>query len=271
MKLDGQVAIVTGAGSGQGRATSLVFAQEGASVVVGDIDLDAANETAHAIAELGGAAEPVRVDVTVADQVAALVRAAVERFGSLSILVNNAGVNHFATVDQMTEEAWDRVLDTNLKSIYLGCHFGVPALRENGGGSIVNVASISGLMGQRAHVAYCAAKAGVINMTKALALDHGSDGIRVNCICPGAVYTPMLAQVIDAEDSAKIKALEDQHPLGRIADPEEIARVSLFLSSQDASFMTGSIVLVDGGLAAGTPGPPRASVEIVGEVGGVTA
>jgi NAD(P)-dependent dehydrogenase (short-subunit alcohol dehydrogenase family) len=257
LRFAGQVAIVTGGGSGQGRATALAFARHGASVVVGDRNAAGAEETAQLIEDRGGAASAVTADVTNADDVAGLVRAAVDRFGSLQILVNNAGVNLFATAENTSEADWDRVMETNVKSVYLGCRFAVPAMRASGGGSVVNIASISGLIGQRAHVAYCAAKAAVINLTKALALDHGPDGVRVNCICPGAVNTPMLAEVIDATDRTQVERLERLHPLGRIAEADEIANVSLFLCSAEASFMTGAIVVVDGGLVAGQPGPAQ--------------
>jgi len=261
MRLADKVAIVTGAASGQGRATAVMFAAEGAKVVVADLDLAGASETVNLIQSTGGTAIAVATDVTRAADMKRMAELAVEQFGALHILVNNAGVNLFADVEEMEEDQWDLVVGTNLKSIYLGCKYAIPLMRQSGGGAIVNIASISGLMGQARHIAYCATKAGAINMTKALAIDHGPDGIRVNAVCPGAVMTPMLGRVINAEDPVQMQALANSHPLRRIADPDEIARVTLFLSSDDASFVTGAILLADGGLAAGTQGPARPKVD----------
>lgn len=255
MKLAGQVAIVTGGGSGQGRATALLFAQEGAKVVVGDLNARGAEETVRLInRNEGGQATAVQVDVTKADEVRNLVNTALSRYGRLDILINNAGATLFKGIDDTTEEDWDRILDTNLKGVFLGCKAAIPAMRQSGGGSIVNIASVAGLIGMPQHFAYCAAKAAVIHFTKSLALDHGRENIRINCICPGGVRTPMLAEVINIDDSTQVQRIAQQHALGRIAEPEEIARVSLFLCSSDASFMTGAAVTVDGGIAAGRMG-----------------
>jgi NAD(P)-dependent dehydrogenase (short-subunit alcohol dehydrogenase family) len=191
-----------------------------------------------------------------------MVNAAREAYGELHILVNNAGVNFFGDLEGTTEEDWDRVMNIDLKSIFLACKHAVPLMQESGGGAIVNVGSISGQMGQRRHLAYCAAKAGVMNLTKALALDLGPE-IRVNCICPGAVRTAMLSEVIDPDDPVQMERLNGLHPLGRIAEPEEIARANLFLCSDDSSFMTGAIVNVDGGNAAGQPAPVNTAVAVV--------
>jgi 3-oxoacyl-[acyl-carrier protein] reductase len=255
MKLSGQVAIVTGGGSGQGRATALLFAQEGAKVVVGDLNDKGAAETAQLInRNEGGQALAVKADVTKNDEVRAMVDTALTHYGRLDILINNAGATLFKGIDDTTEAEWDRIINTNLKSIFLCCKAAIPAMRKSGGGSIVNIASVAGLMGMPEHFAYCAAKAGAIHMTKSLALDHGHDNIRINCICPGGVRTPMLGEVIDVNNPAQIERIGKQHALGRIAEPEEIARVSLFLCTPDASFMTGAAVTVDGGIAAGRMG-----------------
>jgi len=255
MKLTGQVAIVTGGGSGQGRATALLFAQEGAKIVVGDINEQGVAETAQIInRNEGGQAVAVKTDVTKSDDVQAMVDEALKRYGRLDILINNAGATLFKGIEDTTEEEWDRIINTNLKSIFLGCKAAIPAMRKSGGGSIVNIASVAGLMGMAEHFVYCAAKAGAIHMTKSLALDHGRENIRINCICPGGVRTPMLNDVIDVNDPAQIARVGQQHALGRIAEPEEIARVSLFLCTPDASFMTGAAVTVDGGIAAGRVG-----------------
>jgi NAD(P)-dependent dehydrogenase (short-subunit alcohol dehydrogenase family) len=255
MKLSGQVAIVTGGGSGQGRATALLFAQEGARVVVGDVNDKGAAETARLINhQEGGQAIGVKVDVTKADEVSGMVDTALSHYGRLDILINNAGATLFKGIEDTTEEEWDRILNTNLKAIFLGCKYAIPAMRRGGGGSIVNIASVAGLIGMPEHFAYCAAKAGVIHFTKSLALDHGRENIRINCICPGGVLTPMLGEVINIQDPAQVERVARQHALGRVAEPEEIARVSLFLCSADASFMTGAAVTVDGGIAAGRMG-----------------
>jgi len=255
MKLSGQVAIVTGGGSGQGRATALLFAQEGARVVVGDINDKGAAETARLInRQEGGQAIAAKVDVTKADEVCGMVDTALSHYGRLAILINNAGTTLFKGIEDTTEKDWDRILNTNLKAVFLGCKYAIPAMRRSGGGSIVNIASVAGLIGMPQHFAYCAAKAGVIHFTKSLALDHGRENIRINCICPGGVLTPMLGEVIDIHDPAQVERVARQHALGRVAEPEEIARVSLFLCSTDASFMTGAAVTVDGGIAAGRMG-----------------
>jgi NAD(P)-dependent dehydrogenase (short-subunit alcohol dehydrogenase family) len=255
MKLNGQVAIVTGGSSGQGRATALLFAQEGAKVVIGDIDEHGAADTARLITRNeGGQALAVKTDVTKRSEVQALIDTALAQYGRLDILINNAGATLFKGIDDTSEEEWDRIINTNLKSIFLGCKAAIPAMRKTGGGSIVNIASVAGLMGMPEHFVYCAAKAGAIHLTKSLALDHGRENIRINCICPGGVRTPMLGEVINVNDPAQIDRIGKQHALGRIAEPEEIARVSLFLCTSDASFMTGAAVTVDGGIAAGRMG-----------------
>lgn len=255
MKLSGQVAIVTGGGSGQGRATSLLFAQEGAKLVVADMNLSDAEETARLINQNeGGQATAVKTDVTQASDAQSMVDTALTKYGRVDILINNAGMTLFKGIDDTTEEDWDRIVDTNLKGVFLCCKAAIPAMRKSSGGSIVNIASVAGLMGMPQHFAYCAAKAGVIHFTKSLALDHGPENIRINCICPGGVLTPMLGEVIDITNAAQVDRVAKQHALGRIADPEEIGRVSLFLCSSDASFMTGAAVTVDGGIAAGRMG-----------------
>lgn len=256
MKLNGHVAIVTGGSSGQGRATALLFAQEGAQVVIGDIDEHGAADTARLITRNeGGQALAMKTDVTKRSEVQALIDTALRQYGRLDILINNAGATLFKGIDDTSEEEWDRIINTNLKSIFLGCKAAIPAMRKTGGGSIVNIASVAGLIGMPEHFVYCAAKAGAIHLTKSLALDHGRENIRINCICPGGVRTPMLGEVINVNDPAQIERIGKQHALGRIAEPEEIARVSLFLCTADASFMTGAAVTVDGGIAAGRMGP----------------
>ncbi|MBW2362401.1 MAG: SDR family oxidoreductase [Deltaproteobacteria bacterium] len=249
MKLADQVAIVTGGGSGQGRATALLFSQEGARVVVADLNAGGAEETANLInGRESKLATAIEADVTRARDVQRTVDTALSTYGRLDILINNAGVTLWKDIDNTSEEDWNRIIDTNLKGVFLGCKAAIPAMRKSGGGNIVNIASLAGLVGMPKHFAYCAAKAGVIHLTKSLALDHGREKIRINCICPGGVLTPMLTEAIDADDPATLERVAGQIALGRIADPEEIARVSLFLCSSDAGYITGAALPVDGGI-----------------------
>jgi meso-butanediol dehydrogenase / (S,S)-butanediol dehydrogenase / diacetyl reductase len=170
----------------------------------------------------------------------------------VDILINNAGMTLWKTIDDTSEDEFDRVVGANLKGVFLCSKFAIPAMRRSGSGSIVNISSGAAVIGMQAHFAYCAAKAAVMHMTKALSLDHGRENIRINCILPGAVMTPMLGLAYDASDSSQLKAIAASSALGRIAQPDEIASVSLFLCSKAASFVTGAILTVDGGITAGT-------------------
>lgn len=251
MKLEGKVAIVTGGASGIGQATAALFAQEGAKVVLADVREREGEKIAEEIQEKGGEALFVRTDVARGEEVAALVDRAVAAYGRLDIMVNNAGVALIKDILETTEEDWDRVLNVNLKGVFWGCKYAIAAMRRNSGGSIVNIASIAGLFGMNQRVAYCASKAGVVNLTRSLALDYSKEGIRINCICPGAIKTPLLGAHHNLEDPAVLNRLGAAHPVGKIGEPEDIARMALFLASNDSAFVTGSVFSADGGLFAG--------------------
>jgi NAD(P)-dependent dehydrogenase (short-subunit alcohol dehydrogenase family) len=251
-RLKNKIALITGAASGIGRASALRFAQEGARVVVVDVQDAAGEATATAIRETGGDACFVHADVSQGADAKAMVEAAIARFGRLDILFNNAGVGKHIPFDRLTEAEWDRIVDINLRGVFLGCRYGVPALQRAGGGAILNTASQSGLQGHPNNQAYCAAKAGVINFTRSLAKDLARHNIRVNAICPGGTDTPILRGYIPAGESADYVArmVAPHTPFGRLARPEEIAAAALFLVSDDASFVSGVALPVDGAASA---------------------
>jgi NAD(P)-dependent dehydrogenase (short-subunit alcohol dehydrogenase family) len=246
MLLDGKSAIVTGAGSGIGRASAIRFAEEGAAVVVADVRLAKAAETAEMIKGSGGQAVAVEADVRRADEVERMIGAAVENFGGLQVLFNNAGTIRPGNAVQLAEEDWHLVMDTNVTSVYLGAKYAVPVMTE--GGSIISTASVSGLAGDPSSIVYGASKAAVVNLTRCLAVDHARQGIRVNCICPGAIDTPPVGRMLSGEGARE--AAGRTHLLGRIGRPEEIAAAAVWLASDEASFITGQALVVDGGLTA---------------------
>jgi len=254
-RFTGKSAIVTGGASGIGAATARRLHSEGASVLIADLNEDLGRALAD---ELGPRALFQHVDVAVWDEVDAMVECAVSAFGGLDILVNNAGIGSFATVVDISLEDWRRVLAIDLDGVFFGCRAAIPRLRARGGGAIINIASISGLAGDYHFAAYNTAKAGVINLTKAAAIDHAREGIRINAICPGPVATPIIA-AIDAFQGVR-EDWSDRVPIGRFAQPEEIANVVAFLASADASYMTGAIINVDGGLTAHTGQPNLARI-----------
>jgi NAD(P)-dependent dehydrogenase (short-subunit alcohol dehydrogenase family) len=247
MKLANKVALITGAGSGMGKSAALIFAREGAKVAAVDINEAQVEETAGEISKNGGDAIALRADVSNSEDVKRVVDETVAKFGGLNIVYNNAGIEGDSNfLSNMTEEQFDRVIAINLRGVFLGMKHALPHLVNAGGGSIINQASIAGLIAVRGGAAYAAAKAGVIALTRVGALEYGRYNIRVNAICPGAIETPM-AQRIRQGQPPNPKAIQRISVLGRMAEPEEIAKVALFLASDDASFATGAPFIIDGG------------------------
>ncbi|MET7338667.1 SDR family NAD(P)-dependent oxidoreductase [Nonomuraea sp. NPDC005650] len=245
--LDGKVAIVTGGASGIGRATALLFAREGARVVVADIDAAGAGATVAQIAAEAGEAIAVQADVSDPEDCRRVVGTAVETFGGLHVLFNNAGIIRRTTALDLDVEEWDRVMAVNVRSVFLMCKHAIPAMTE--GGSIVNTGSGWGLKGGGNAISYCASKAAVVNMTRALAIDHARAGIRVNSVNPGDTDTPMLRDEARqlGEDWTAFQSDAADRPMGRAGTPDEIARAVLFLAGDAASYITGSALVVDGG------------------------
>jgi NAD(P)-dependent dehydrogenase (short-subunit alcohol dehydrogenase family) len=253
MQLRDRPALVTGGASGIGREIALLFAREGAPVAIVDRDEARGTAAAREILAGGGRAIFEAADVTRAEDCERAVNRVASEFGGLRILVNNAGIIRRATVLDLSEEDWDRVMAVNLKAIFLMCRRSIPLMERSGGGSIVNTASGWGLVGGPRAVSYCASKGGVVLLTKSMAIDHGPQKIRVNCICPGDTDTPLLADEGRQLGTPSERFLEEARcrPLGRVGRPEEIARAALFLASDASSFVTGSALVVDGGGTAG--------------------
>jgi meso-butanediol dehydrogenase / (S,S)-butanediol dehydrogenase / diacetyl reductase len=250
-RLDGKVAIVTGAGGGIGRAMVVRLAQEGAQVVAADVDEERVGETAEQAREHGDVAHR-RVDVSEAEQVRELVKTAVGRYGKLTTICNNAAISIPGDVTEVSVDDFDRTLAVNLRGVFLGCKYAVPALLEAGGGSIVNTGSVNSLVAEPFLTAYCASKGGVLMLTKAVALDYAQRNIRCNCICPGWVDTPINyphAERMGGIDGV-LESLPEWQPIGRQGYPEEIAAAAAYLASDDSAFMTGSAFVIDGGMTA---------------------
>lgn len=243
-KLDGKVALITGSGSGIGRATALLFAREGARVVVADYVPAGGEETVRMIKETGGEATFVEVDVSKSADVQKMIKATVETYGRIDILFNNAGIQGpVALTADISEEDWNLVLNTNLNSVFLGSKYAIPVMLKHGAGVIISTSSTMGLGGKATISPYACSKAGIISLTKTMAAEYGNAGIRVNCICPGVIYTPMGGPSADMLDMNYI-------PLRRAGQPEEIAAAALYLASDDSSFVTGIPLVVDGGWVA---------------------
>jgi NAD(P)-dependent dehydrogenase (short-subunit alcohol dehydrogenase family) len=241
--------IVTGAGSGIGRAAALAFGADGANITVADIDEHNGRATVAQLRELGAQAEFVRVDVSLAADCAVMVEHAVNRYGRLDVAFNNAGINiGVAPIADVEDAQWERIVAINLTGVFLCMKHEIRAMKRSGGGTIVNTASVGGVIGTAGVTAYCATKHGVVGLTKSAALDYIKDGIRINAVCPGGTQTAMLAEWFkDPEVERTAKAAT---PIGRMADPAEIARAVLFLCSEESSFMVGHALVVDGGLTA---------------------
>src|SRR4051794_19741414 len=251
MRLEGKVALITGASSGIGRESALLFAREGAKIVVADVSDAAGAAVVAEIEAAGGAAGYVHADVSQAADAEGMVRAAEESFGKLDVLFNNAGIMHSDDDNAITteESVWDLTMNINLKGVFLGCKYGIPALRRAGGGSIINVASFVALLGAATpQLAYTASKGGVLAMTRELAVIHARENIRVNAICPGPLRTELLMKFLNTE--AKKQRRLVHIPMGRFGEAIEIARSALFLASDESSFTTGATFTVDGGITA---------------------
>jgi meso-butanediol dehydrogenase/(S,S)-butanediol dehydrogenase/diacetyl reductase len=252
MRLKDKVCVVTGGGSGIGSATARVFGREGARVVVADRRVAAAEKVAAGLQEQGWPAKAVAVDVSKSEQVKAMIDATLAAFGRVDVLVNNAGYGTFGTVVDIDEQEWDDLMATNVRGVYLCCKYAIPVMRAQGGGVIVNVASVVAAVGIRNRAAYVASKGAVAALTRAIALDHTEEGIRCNAVAPGTIDTPYYDEVVRrAPDAAAFrKGLEARQPLGRLGTPEEIADAILFLACDESRFATGSILTMDGGMTA---------------------
>jgi NAD(P)-dependent dehydrogenase (short-subunit alcohol dehydrogenase family) len=251
MRLKDKVALITGGGSGIGRETALLFASEGARVVVVDVNDSGGQAVAEEARGSGGEAVYVHADVSKAAEVETMIRAAEMSFGRLDVLFNNAGISHPNDDDAVTteEEVWDLTMNINLKGVFLGCKYGIPALRRAGGGSIINTASFVAILGAATpQLAYTASKGGVLAMTRELAVIHARENIRVNALCPGPLKTELLMKYLDTEEKRQRRLVHI--PMGRFGEAKEIARAVLFLASDESSFTTGATFLVDGGITA---------------------
>ncbi|MDH3306849.1 MAG: glucose 1-dehydrogenase [Acidimicrobiia bacterium] len=251
MKLESKVALVTGAGSGIGRETSLLLASEGAAVVAVDVNGDTASETAAECTSAGGRAVAVRSDVSVDADCRAMVEAAETNYGRLDVLFNNAGISHAADDDAIAtaEDVWDLTFAINVKGVFLGCKYGIPALRRSGGGSIINTASFVAKLGAATpQLAYTASKGAVLSMTRELAVIHARENIRVNALCPGPLNTELLMKYLDTDEKKQRRLVHI--PMGRFGEASEMAKAVLWLASDDSSYVTGTEFMVDGGITA---------------------
>jgi NAD(P)-dependent dehydrogenase (short-subunit alcohol dehydrogenase family) len=257
MILENKIAIVTGAASGIGKATALTMAREGAKVMCADVNGEGADAVAAQIADTGGESESIRVDVALEDDVKRMVSETVAKWSRLDVLYNNAGIGTGMPVTQVTVEEWDRMMNINLRGVFLGTKHAIPEMLKNGGGSIINTASDAGLMGTPMLSTYCASKGGVVMFTKSVAVEWARMGIRCNCVCPGVIQTPILdpmiamGQATGATPEQMWERMGKAHPIGRVGQPSEVADAVAWLASDRSSFITGVALPVDGGMSAG--------------------
>ncbi len=253
MRLEGRVSIVTGGANGIGRAICEVFAREGATVVISDIDVERGEEVLNNIKEISPDSFFMKTDVSKEEEMKALIEKTVERFGKIDIMVNNAGIHHMGPITSLTEDIIDRLFAVNVKGTIWGMKYSIPYMLEKGKGVIINLSSMSGIVGHPNAALYCATKGAILQLTKATALEYATSGIRINALCPGTVDTNILRNAVNnsPDPEATLKAFTEAEPVKRLATPEEIARSALFLASDDSSFMTGAPLLVDGGFTAG--------------------
>ncbi len=254
MRLNDKVAVITGAGSGIGRKMAQVFASEGALVAAGDVNYTTAEETIQSITSMGGRGVAIQVDVADPDSVSALLAAVLSQFLRVDVLVNNAAIEIDKTIEHTSYEEWNREVSINLGGVFLCSKHFLPELRKTQG-SIINISSVNGFFAEPRCAAYCATKGGIIALTKAMAIDHGREGVRVNCICPGYIDTGLAQAYFDsqADPLSARRTAGNLHALGRIGQPAEVASVAVFLASSESSFVTGASMVVDGGLGAGLP------------------
>jgi len=248
MRLQNKIAVITGAGSGIGRAVALTFAKEGAKVVVADWAEKGGQETVEMVKRADGEAVFIKTDVSQASDIEKMVETCLENFGRVDILINNAGILKMGPLHQTSEEDWDAVIDVNLKGVFLASKKVIPEMLKQGQGKIVNVASVAGLAGFENLGPYCASKGGIIALTREMALEYAKNKINVNCIAPGVIKTAMTKGMLD--DSATRQGLEAQTPYPRLGEPEDIAMAALYLASDESNFITGEILVVDGGFIA---------------------
>ena len=260
-KLENKVAIVTAGGSGIGAATVRRFAREGAAVVIADLSGSRAEQVRAEVAGSGGRAATIKMDVADPQAVEATIKLALDSFGRLDVLFNNAGMAEVSLIHETTLASWERVMAVTLTGTFLGLKYAIPIMRKQGGGAVINTASISGMHGDYGMASYNAAKAAVINLTRTAALENAKHGIRVNCVCPGAINT-RAAEILGKGRADEFRrVMGSAHPVGRMGEPEEIASTVTFLASDEASFITGASYVVDGGVTAGTGLPRMPGVE----------
>lgn len=252
MRLAHRTAVITGAGSGIGQAMALLFAREGAQLLIADVNEEAAQKTANSVTSAGGTCEALRVDVSQPEQVRHMIEQAQSVYGRLDILCNNAGIGSTTDVVECEPDEWDRVMTVNVKSVYLGCKYAIPGMIAKGGGVIINTASIAGMVGLVKRAVYSASKGAVIALTRQVAIEYVEQGIRVNCLCPGTVDSPWVGRLLEqtTNPTAERASLVARQPMGRLGTPEEVAAAALYLASDDAAFMTGTGLIIDGGLTA---------------------